>query len=65
MLTLTMEVEAGAVADPAFISHGSVISLALRVGIRPRETNEMMILAEVDTIQLERSTKSTDTWNDH
>jgi hypothetical protein len=65
MLTLTMKVEASAVANPAFISHGSVIRLALRVGIRPRETYEMMVLAKVDTIQLERSTKSADAWNDH
>jgi hypothetical protein len=65
MLTLTMKVKACAVTDPTLISHGSVISLALRVGIRPRETYEVMILAEVDTIQLERSLEGADARNDH
>jgi len=60
MLALAMEVEAGAIADPSTVSHGSVVGLALRICVRPRKADKMMILAEVDTIKLQRSLERID-----
>lgn len=50
VLTLAMEVKSRTITHPSLVGHSCVICLALAVNIWPRETNEMMLLAEVDTI---------------
>ena len=64
VLAPAMESKSSAVANPATISHRGVVGLAFTISVWPSKTNEMMVF-EINTIELQRNSKRTDTFNVH
>jgi hypothetical protein len=49
VFAFSMKIKAGAITNPATISHGSIIGFTQRISVWPRKANKMMV-TKIDAI---------------